>query len=250
MPPKRKAKTAPATATEPAADAAGPVTPARTKRAATSRASTRCTAFSASVCTKWFNRYKDADNQDQIGPEGIEKLCGDLDLDPSSFEVLVLAYTLGAKQMGYFSRTEWSIAMARLELDNCTKLKTYLTSTANAMLADPSGTDFRCLYRYAYDFSRAEGQKSVDLASAMAMLSVVFPDAHALGGVRARFVEFLDHQTNAKVITRDQWTNLPEFWARDGAARDPAGYDFEASAWPSLFDDFMKWRADQAKAQS
>ena len=38
---------------------------------------------------------------------GIEAFCKDLKLDPSDRKVLILAWKMGAKRMGYFSRDEF-----------------------------------------------------------------------------------------------------------------------------------------------
>lgn len=41
------------------------------------------------------------------GPEGMEKFCEDLGVDPENVVMLVIAYKMGAKQMGFFSQEEW-----------------------------------------------------------------------------------------------------------------------------------------------
>ena len=70
-------------------------------------------APSADWFLKQFEEYYDpADNQ--IGPEGIEKLCSALGVDPSDVLVLVLAWIMEAKQMGYITRDEWNKGAAAL----------------------------------------------------------------------------------------------------------------------------------------
>lgn len=41
------------------------------------------------------------------GPEGMEKFCEDLGVDPENVVMLVIAYKMGSKQMGYFTQEEW-----------------------------------------------------------------------------------------------------------------------------------------------
>lgn len=41
------------------------------------------------------------------GPEGMEKFCEDIGVEPENVVMLVLAYKMGAKQMGYFTQEEW-----------------------------------------------------------------------------------------------------------------------------------------------
>lgn len=61
--------------------------------------------FNLSKATAFFDRYKDAES-DSIGTEGMLRLCDDLCVDPESMTMLILAWQLGAKQMGVFSRSE------------------------------------------------------------------------------------------------------------------------------------------------
>ena len=42
-----------------------------------------------------------------IGPDGIEAFCQALGVDPEDPVMLVLAYKMDAKQMGYFTKKEW-----------------------------------------------------------------------------------------------------------------------------------------------
>ena len=62
---------------------------------------------------KLFDDYHDAADG-QIGPEGIEKLCNALGIDPTDVLMLVFAWQLNAAQMGYFSRDEWKAAEGKL----------------------------------------------------------------------------------------------------------------------------------------
>lgn len=37
----------------------------------------------------------------------MEKFCEDIGVEPENVVMLVLAYKMGAKQMGYFTQEEW-----------------------------------------------------------------------------------------------------------------------------------------------
>lgn len=50
-----------------------------------------------------------------IGPEGIEKLCTDLQLKTDDPLVLVLSWKLNAKVMGMYTFSEWLEGMAELK---------------------------------------------------------------------------------------------------------------------------------------
>lgn len=42
-----------------------------------------------------------------IGPDGIEAFCNAIAVDPEDTVMLVLAWKMEAKQMGYFTKKEW-----------------------------------------------------------------------------------------------------------------------------------------------
>lgn len=60
-----------------------------------------------------FDAYKEADAE-TMGPEGVERLCSDMAVDPSDVSLLVLAWTMGAARMGYLTREEWAAGAPQL----------------------------------------------------------------------------------------------------------------------------------------
>ncbi|KZS98915.1 hypothetical protein SISNIDRAFT_3965 [Sistotremastrum niveocremeum HHB9708] len=73
--------------------------------------------FTASHAATLFEEYRDkdtkGDEEDVIGPEGMEKLCQDAELDMAGAKPILLAWTLGAKEMGKFTRGEWTEGTSR-----------------------------------------------------------------------------------------------------------------------------------------
>lgn len=65
--------------------------------------------------------------------------------------MLVLAFKLQARQMGYFTKEEWLKGFTDLQCDSLTKLVAKLESLRN-LLNDV--TSFKSIYRYAFDFAR------------------------------------------------------------------------------------------------
>lgn len=49
------------------------------------------------------------------GPEGMEKFCMDIGVDPEDLVMLVLAWKMNAKSMGYFSSAEWLKGLTELQ---------------------------------------------------------------------------------------------------------------------------------------
>lgn len=50
-----------------------------------------------------------------LGPEGMEKFCMDIGVDPEDLVMLVLAWKMNAKSMGYFTSTEWLKGLTELQ---------------------------------------------------------------------------------------------------------------------------------------
>uniref|UniRef100_A0A2C9JCP1 Defective in cullin neddylation protein n=1 Tax=Biomphalaria glabrata TaxID=6526 RepID=A0A2C9JCP1_BIOGL len=119
--------------------------------------------------------------------------------------MLVLAYKLNAKNMGFFTVDEWMKGMTELQCDTIGKLQNRL-DYLRALLNDPAL--FKNIYRFAFDFAREKDQRSLDLDTAKAMLSLVLGKDWPLFSY---FHLFLEHQTKYKVINKDQWCNILEF---------------------------------------
>lgn len=86
-----------------------------------------------------------------LGPEGMEKFCQDIKVAPEDVSMLVLAYKMGAKKMGYFSQLEWMKGLTDLQCDTIPKIQNKL-DFLYSLLNDPN--TFKLIYRYAYDFAR------------------------------------------------------------------------------------------------
>ncbi|KAL5012486.1 hypothetical protein ScPMuIL_011037 [Solemya velum] len=154
--------------------------------------------------------------------------------------MLVLAWKLEAKAMGFFTLAEFLKGMTELQCDNIGKVQQKL-DYLKSLLEDP--IHFKNIYRYAYDFARDKNQRSMDIDTAKAMLALVLGKHWSLFG---NFNQFLE-QSKYKVINKDQWCNILEF-SRTIVA-DLSNYD-EDGAWPVLLDEFVEWMRDQRGRRS
>lgn len=191
----------------------------------------RDAAFSQKKCTTWFHEYTSADNSDMIGPEGMEKFCEDIGVEPENVLMLTLAWKLKADQMGFFTLQEWLQGMSELQCDSIDKLRSKLDYLRN--LTSDTAT-FKGIFRFAYDFAREKSQRTLDMETAVAMLALLLGNRWPLF---SQFHQFLE-QSKYKVMNRDQWFNILEF-SRHIAA-DLSNYD-EDGAWPVLLDEFVDW---------
>jgi DCN1-like protein 4/5 len=190
--------------------------------------------FSSKRCIAWFHEYAGVD-EDTVGPEGMEKFCEDIGVEPENIVMLSLAWKLDAKQMGFFTLAEWLKGMTDLQCDSTNKLQAKL-DYLKSLLDDPPM--FKSIYRYAFDFAREKDQRSMDLETAKAMLALLLGKHWSLFSSFHHFLE----QSKYRVINKDQWCNVLEFSRL--IKPDMSNYD-EDGAWPVMLDEFVEWYHEQ-----
>ncbi|XP_022250562.1 DCN1-like protein 4 isoform X1 [Limulus polyphemus] len=107
--------------------------------------------FSQKKCIALFREYTSIDDPDIIGPDGMEKFCEDIGVEPEDVVMLVLAWKMEAKQMGFFRLSEWLKGLSDLQCDTIQIIQSKL-DYLRSLLDDP--ISFKSIYRYAYDFAR------------------------------------------------------------------------------------------------
>uniref|UniRef100_A0A1B6CRL4 Defective in cullin neddylation protein n=1 Tax=Clastoptera arizonana TaxID=38151 RepID=A0A1B6CRL4_9HEMI len=188
-------------------------------------------SFSQKRCITWFGEYTSPDDPEVLGPDGMEKFCEDIGVEPENVVMLVLAWKMNARQMGFFTLQEWLRGLSELQCDTVQKVKNkvdYLRSVLNDQ------TSFKSIYRYAYDFARDKDQRSMDIDTAKAMLQLLLGKHWSL---YQQFGNFLEH-SKYKVINKDQWCNILEFSRT--IVSDLSNYDVDG-AWPVMLDEFVEW---------
>jgi DCN1-like protein 4/5 len=197
------------------------------------------TEFNKKRCSAWFHEYT-APNEVTLGPEGMEKFCEDIGVEPENIVMLVLAFKLDAKNLGFFTFEEWMKGMTELQCDTVEKLQNRF-DYLRALLNDPAL--FKNIYRFAFDFARDKDQRCMDIETAKAMLSLVLGKSWSLF---SSFHQFLE-QSKYKVINKDQWCNILEF--SRAIQPDLENYD-EDGAWPVMLDEFVEWLSEQRKLKA
>jgi len=187
--------------------------------------------FSQKRCLTLFNEYSTPDEPEVIGPEGIESFCNAIAVDPEDVIMLVIAWKMDAKQMGYFTKKEWVKGLSEIQCDSIVKIRSKL-DWLRTQLYDPS--NFKSIYRYAFDFSKDKDQRSMDIETARAMLTILLGKQWPLYQYFDKFLE----QSKYKVMNKDQWCNVLEF--SRSVNTNLSNYD-EDGAWPVLLDEFVDW---------
>ncbi|CAJ0945453.1 unnamed protein product, partial [Ranitomeya imitator] len=129
---------------------------------------------------------------DIVGPEGMEKFCEDICVEPENVVMLVLAWKLDAQNMGYFTLQEWLKGMTSLQCDATEKLRNTL-DYLRSLLNEPA--NFKLIYRYAFDFAREKDQRSLDMNTAKCMLGLLLGKTWPLFPVFHQFLETVQEES-------------------------------------------------------
>ncbi|ELW66942.1 DCN1-like protein 1 [Tupaia chinensis] len=117
-----------------------------------------------------YNRYKDPQDENKIGIDGIQQFCDDLALDPASISVLIIAWKFRAATQCEFSKQEFMDGMTELGCDSIEKLKAQIPKMEQE-LKEPGR--FKDFYQFTFNFAKNPGQKGLDLEMAIAYWNLV-----------------------------------------------------------------------------
>ncbi|XP_074312718.1 uncharacterized protein LOC141648133 [Silene latifolia] len=174
-------------------------------------------------------------SSEMIDPEGIEALCSDVEVDHTDVRILMLAWKMQAEKQGYFTLEEWRKGLKALRADTITKLKKALPELETEVKRTTNFVDF---YQYAFRYCLTEEkQKSIDIESICQLLDLVLGSQF-----RAQvdyFIEYLQAQTDYKVMNMDQWMGFYRF-CNEISFPDFSNYDAD-HAWPLILDNFVDW---------
>ncbi|GAA6044281.1 hypothetical protein JCM8097_002110 [Rhodosporidiobolus ruineniae] len=189
-----------------------------------------------------WDRYSDPANPTEIGMEGTMQYCQDLGVNPEDVVMLALAWFTKAPTMGRFARKGWLEAWQGIRGDTLESQRAHITTLRNQLT---DADTFRRVYNFAFEYAKAEGQKSMQFEIAQELWKLLvpldpassFPANHL-----SWWVQFLEEK-GSRAVSKDTWNLFLDFVRSiDPAFRE---YDEEA-AWPSLIDDFVVFARERA----
>jgi len=179
-----------------------------------------------------FNKYRDANETDKMGAEGIYRFLQDISLPPDSRLVLVMVWKMRAATQCEFTREEFVNGLVEMGVDSVEKLKAKLSLVESETLRDT--VKFRDLYIYSFAYAKNPNQKGIELDMAIPYWNILLNGRFTLLGL---WTQFLTEQ-HKRSIPKDTWVLLLDFC--QSILADLTNYD-EEGAWPVLIDDFVEW---------
>eukprot|EP00802_Teleaulax_amphioxeia_P009009 Tamp_09023.p1 GENE.Tamp_09023~~Tamp_09023.p1 ORF type:complete len:254 (+),score=51.75 Tamp_09023:99-860(+) len=182
-----------------------------------------------------YNKYKEAD-ENAISVDGLINFCADLDIEPSDIRMLVFCFFLQVKTAVRWSKQEFIGGLTRLGCDSIEKIRAVLPQLQADLLG---AAKFKAFYEFAFDVSRAEGQKVLDLQTGIALWRMLLEGKFHHLELWCTYLE----NVFQKSITKDTWKLLLEF--SQTANETLSNIDLDTSAWPVVIDEFVEYARAQ-----
>jgi len=189
----------------------------------------QATRVDAKKLDAFFRTYK-APDDDTIKPEGIEKLCADLDVDLLDPVMLALCYQCRAEQPGILTREEFGGGMQRLGCDDAHKLRAKLDDLRKMLLDKAMCKE---IYAFTFQFNLDPGQRCLPVGLCVEFWKLLLRSHFALLDHWLSFVE----KKVKNAISKDTWMMLYDLATQ--VKPDLSDYDVNG-AWPVLIDEFVE----------
>jgi len=189
--------------------------------------------FDASLVQSLFMKY--CDNEGVITESGMDQFLSDLGADPSDIVTLILAWQLGAKTLGTFTKNEFIEGLGTLRCDSIQKIKERLPSLRAEIADDQAFEEF---YFWIFDYSKEEKANNLAYDVSVELWKLLLKDSFVNLNVWLDYLADLNQNKGLKGIGRDTWQLLLTFSRTVDATM--SNYDTEG-AWPLIIDEFVEF---------
>jgi len=187
----------------------------------------------------FFNSFAASDGS-VIGPEGIEKMCSLLEINPLDVVWLVIANHCQCHTMGHFTFEEWKRGMLAVGCGSVYDLKESIPSLRSALKDSPE--DFKELYMFSFKYSLDQDVRNLPLETALALWHILLP--YSRWELKDKWIEYMESdevRSKGKAITKDVWNLLISFAKEVPTTSSITRFERDSGAWPIVFDDFYDY---------
>ncbi|RNF26563.1 DCN1-like protein 2 [Trypanosoma conorhini] len=178
-----------------------------------------------------FERFLSRDRVDGVdafGMNGIYRLCGELEIEPDSFEMYALIWKMGVTRGGCIPRADWLKTMYTYKIDQPQDLKKILVE----WVKEARGDAFKEFYNALYDYIRGEEARLMPCGTAVKAWGVLFQRA-------PRIEQWINWCSTVykRDVSRDLWREIEAFLS---TVPNNEAYSAE-DKWPYVIGDYVEW---------